>query len=75
MYVQWEPKFEYVFHQTLLCVLDTDYAHVLCTLGLLTFSVCNIDLDMGGHKDAYQMANNTSFLQLKDFSWCKVYKY
>ena len=47
-------KIEYAFHQTLLCALDTDYAHILCTLGLLAFSVCNIDLDVGGHKDAYQ---------------------
>ena len=56
MYVQWEPNLNMLSSDSFLCVLDTDYAHVLCTLGLLAFSVCNIDLDIGGHKDAYQMA-------------------
>ena len=32
-------KIEYVSLESFLCVLDTDYAHILC---LLAFSVCNI---------------------------------
>ena len=30
-----------VSSDSFLCVLDMDYAHVLCILGLLAFSVCN----------------------------------